>query len=85
MTEQSTFSRGADMGNVFHWVNKFNWTALTGIVAGCLAFVTGMGLIADAIKANAPSTNLTVQIDNKGDVRAFKKVNGELVPIPVPK
>lgn len=72
------------MGQV-HWTHRFNWTLLAAVGIACLAFVQGMGLIADAIKDSTPTMNLTVQIDNKGDVRAFKRVNGELVPIAVPK
>lgn len=72
------------MGNVFHWVNRFNWSLIPAIViAGAFALAVA-NVIADAIRAGDHSISLTVKIDNKGEVRAFKSVGGKLVPIALP-
>lgn len=73
------------MGNVVHWVNRFNWSLIPAIVIAGAFSLAVAGVIADAIRASSPVTNLTIQIDNKGHVQAFKSVGGNLVPIPVPK
>jgi len=73
------------MGQVFHWVTKFNPTAVAVALVAGIAFVQGMSLIADAIRASGDTFHITTQIDNKGDVKAFKRIGGNLVPIPVPK
>ena len=67
-----------------HWTHRFNWTLLAAVGLACAAFVKGAGLIADALRDSHAPVSLTVQIDNKGDARAFKVVNGELVPITLP-
>lgn len=70
------------MGKVTHFVNRFNWTLLPVVALGGFLFVLGMTHIRDGLIVMKPAQiNLSVQIDNKGKVKAFEVVDGKLVQI----
>jgi putative intracellular protease/amidase len=71
------------MGQVTHWVHKISWTSLVvaGICAG--AWISGMDILASAIKDKQMA--ITVQITNEGNkpvVKAFRiGPDGHLIPV----
>jgi len=69
------------MGDVRHWVFKFNPALIAAIsIAGFFAIAVA-NIIASAIKP----IQISMTIVNGKEVRAFEVIDGKMVPIRVPK
>jgi hypothetical protein len=70
------------MGRVSHFVNRFNWTLLPAVALAGGLFALGMSYVRDGLVGIKPAhISISVQIDNKGKVKAFEVVDGNLVPL----
>lgn len=70
------------MGRISHFVNRFNWTLLPAVVLAGGLFALGMSYVRDGLIGMKPTqVQMSVQIDNKGKVKAFEVIDGNLVPL----
>lgn len=69
------------MGDIRHWVVKFNPALIAAITIAGFFAVTVANIIASAIKP----TQISMTIVNGKEVRAFEVIDGKMVPLKQPK
>ena len=67
------------MADIRHWVTRIEPTRLLAAVIYALALIACANIIASSIKPS--QINVNVQIDNKGKVKAYEVIDGNLVPV----
>ena len=67
------------MGHVSHFVTRIEPSKIAAAVIYAAALIVCANIIAESTKPTQVTVNL--QIDNKGKVKAFEVVNGNLVPL----
>jgi hypothetical protein len=67
------------MGHISHFVTRIEPSKVAAAVIYAAALITCSNIIASAIKPTQVTVNL--QIDNKGKVKAFEVIDGNLVPL----
>jgi len=67
------------MGDIRHWVTRIEPSKVVAASIYAAALIVCANIVAGSIKPTQIS--VSVQIDNKGKVKAYEVIDGSLVPV----